>query len=152
LIVVDVDHQRLILVEGGRVAADYPVSTAAAGVGGEEGSFRTPPGVHRIARRIGAGEPAGRVFVDRAPTPQRWTGEPTNEDLILTRVLTLEGMEDQVNRGPGFDSLARYIYIHGTNHEQRLGEPASHGCIRLANPDVIDLFDRVDAGDLVVIV
>ncbi len=152
LIVVDVDHQRLYLIEDGRITADYPVSTAAAGVGGREGSLRTPPGVHRIQRRIGAGEPSGAVFVDREPTGRSWEGEPESDDLILTRILTLEGEEEGINRGPGYDSLERMIYIHGTNHESMLGVPASHGCVRLSNRDVIDLFDRVATGDPVVIV
>jgi UDP-N-acetylmuramate--alanine ligase len=152
LIVVAVDHQRLYLVERGRVIADYPVSTAAAGVGGAEGSLRTPPGVHRVDRRIGGGQPARMIFVDREPTGARWNGEPVNQDLILSRILTLDGQEEGTNRGPGCDSRSRFIYIHGTNHEQALGTPASHGCIRLANRDVIDLYDLVAAGDPVVIV
>jgi UDP-N-acetylmuramate--alanine ligase len=108
--------------------------------------------VHRLERRIGAGEPPGAVFVDREPTGARWTGEPASEDLILSRVLTLDGQEEGLNRGPGCDSLARTIYIHGTNHEGMLGVPASHGCIRLSNRDVIDLFDRVEVGDPVIVV
>jgi UDP-N-acetylmuramate--alanine ligase len=152
LIVVDVDHQRLYLLEHGSVVADYQVSTAAAGMGGGEGSLRTPPGVHRIERRIGGGQPPGTIFVDREPTGARWNGEPLTEDLILSRVLTLDGQEEGTNRGAGCDSLARYIYIHGTNHEQALGTPASHGCIRLSNRDVIDLYQRVTAGDPVVII
>jgi len=152
LLLVDVRRQRLVLIESGRVLGEYPVSTAAAGIGGEDGSLRTPPGWHRVHARIGAGAPTGAVFESRVATGARWTGEPRDEDMILTRVLTLEGLEDGVNRGPGRDSLERYIYFHGTNHESRLGTPASHGCVRLANDEVIDLFDRVREGDAVVIV
>ena len=152
LLVVDVPRQRLLLVHGGEIRADYPCSTAAAGIGGADGSFRTPPGVHTIARRIGAGAPAGAVFESREPTGEIWQGAPDARDLILTRILTLAGSEPGVNQGPGCDSLARYIYIHGTNHERALGEPGSHGCIRLSNRDVIALHDRVAAGDPVVIV
>ena len=151
LLVVDPARQRLTLVEGGAVVAEYPVSTARAGIGGESGSYKTPPGWHRIHAAIGAGHPSGAVFESREPTGAIWRGEPRDDDLILTRVLTLEGLEDGVNRGPGRDSLERYIYIHGTNHEHALGEPASHGCVRMANASVLELFERVRPGDAVVI-
>jgi lipoprotein-anchoring transpeptidase ErfK/SrfK len=151
LLVVDVEWQRLILLDDGRPVAAYPVSTAAAGVGGEEGSNRTPPGWHRIRARIGDGAPSGAVFESRVATGRVWRGEPRAEDLILTRVLTLDGLEEGVNRGPGHDSLERYIYIHGTNHEDALGRPDSHGCVRMANADVVDLFGRVAEGDAVII-
>ena len=152
LVLVDVSRQRLTLIEGERPVSEYPASTAAAGIGGEEGSFRTPPGWHRIAARIGAGMPGGAVFESRAPTGAVWRGEPTEDDLIITRILTLEGLEDSVNRGPGCDSLGRYIYIHGTNHLAELGRPASHGCVRLSSEDIAELFERVKEGDAVVIV
>ena len=152
VLVVDVERQRLSLLEGGAETTIYPVSTAAAGIGGEDGSYRTPPGWHRIHARIGAGAPPGTVFESRVPTGEVWTGAPRADDLILTRILTLEGLEEGVNRGAGHDSLARYIYIHGTNHEDTLGRPGSHGCMRMDNGDVIDLFERVREGDSVVIV
>jgi UDP-N-acetylmuramate--alanine ligase len=152
LIVVDVERQSLSLIESETEVATYPVSTASAGVGGEEGSFRTPPGWHRIHDRIGQGAQSGAVFESRVATGDVWGGERRDGDIILTRVLTLEGLEDGVNRGPGRDSLARYIYIHGTNHEDSLGSPESHGCVRMANADVIELFERVAEGDPVVVV
>lgn len=150
-LIVDVERQRLALIVEGRVVREYPVSTARLGVGSEEGSFRTPPGWHRIHARIGAGAPDGAIFESRVPTGRVWAGEPTDQDLILTRVLTLEGLEETVNRGPGRDSLERWIYLHGTNHEDDLGRPASHGCVRLASADVRDLFERVREGDAVVV-
>ncbi len=152
LLVVDVERQRLMRVEGGQVIAEYPVSTAEAGIGGAESSFRTPPGWLRIHRRIGEGQPAGMVFESRRPTGRVWRGEAYDEDLILSRVLTLDGMQPGVNAGPGFDSIERYIYLHGTNHEYRVGRPASHGCIRLTNDDIIELFDHVAEGDPVLVV
>lgn len=152
LVVVDVDRQRLAWIENGATRLEFPVSTASAGVGGASGSNRTPPGWHRIHRLIGEGEPAGRVFESREPTPRVWRGEPGNEDLILTRILTLDGLEDGVNRGPGCDSLERYIYIHGTNHPEAIGRPDSHGCIRMRDPDLLELFARVREGDPVVVV
>jgi UDP-N-acetylmuramate--alanine ligase len=150
-LVVDVAGQRLGLLEDGRLTGDYRVSTAAAGIGGLDGSLRTPPGWHRIHARIGAGAPQGAVFVDRVATGAVWRGEHRADDFILTRILTLDGLEQGVNRGPGRDSLERYIYVHGTNHPDQLGTPASHGCIRLAGPDLVDLFDRVREGDLLLV-
>lgn len=151
-LLVDADRQRLLLMRGADPVEDFPVSTASNGIGGESGSYRTPPGWHRIHRRIGAGEPVGAVFVSREATGAVWSGEPSPDDLILTRVLTLDGLEPGVNKGPGRDSLERYIYLHGTNHEELLGLRASHGCVRMANADVVRLHDLVEAGDPVVIV
>ena len=152
VLLVDVRRQRLALIERGEVIGEYAVSTAAAGVGSESGSLRTPPGWHGIHARIGAGAPSGAVFESRVATGAVWRGEPQKDDLILTRVLTLEGLEEGVNRGPGVDSLERYVYLHGTNHEGALGTPDSHGCVRLSNRDVIELHERVAEGDRVLIV
>jgi UDP-N-acetylmuramate--alanine ligase len=149
LLVVDAERQIATWFAAGNAIAAWPVSTAKAGIGGEEGSYRTPPGWHRIHRRVGADAANGTVFVSREPTGETWGGEPRDEDLILTRILTLEGIEDGVNRGPGRDSLERYIYLHGTNHEGLLGRAVSHGCVRLANEHVCQLFDQVREGDLV---
>ncbi len=151
-LLVDTAGQRMALVEDGLVTGLWPVSTAAAGLDGRQDSGGTPPGLHRIERRIGLGAAPGAVFVSREPTGEIWQGEDDPRDLILSRVLTLEGLEEGINRGPGVDSRERWIYLHGTNHEHRLGEPASHGCVRLANRDVIELADRIREGDPVVIV
>jgi UDP-N-acetylmuramate--alanine ligase len=151
LLVVDPARQRLGLLEGGRLVFEAAVSTAKNGLGCEEGSYRTPTGWHRIHARIGAGAESGTVFRSRVATGEVWRGEPRDEDLILTRVLTLDGVEEGWNRGPGRDSLERFIYLHGTNQEQQLGQPVSHGCVRLSNADVAELFDRVAEGDLLVV-
>ncbi len=151
LLVVDVARQTATLIEDGRAVAAWPVSTAQNGIGGEENSFKTPPGWHRIHARIGDGACAGTVFSSREPTGEVWRGDPCADDLILTRILTLDGLEDGVNRGPGRDSLERYIYLHGTNQEDLVGRPASQGCVRLSNEDICALFDRVREGDLVLI-
>ncbi len=151
LVLVDVDAQQVHLLEAGRITGSWPASTAANGVGGEEGSFRTPPGWHAIHRRIGEGAAPGTVFVSRQPTGQVWSGETRDDDLILTRVLTLDGLENGVNRGRGVDSLGRYIYLHGTNHENQLGRAVSHGCVRMGNAAIVELFDRVAEGDPVLI-
>jgi UDP-N-acetylmuramate--alanine ligase len=151
LLVVDAERQTATWFEDGNAVAAWPVSTASAGIGGAEGSYRTPPGWHRIHRRIGEDAQSGTVFVSREPTGETWCGEACGDDLILTRILTLDGLEDGINRGPGCDSLERYIYLHGTNHEDELGRPVSHGCVRLANSGISDLFARVRDGDLVLI-
>ena len=151
LLVVDAERQVATLLDAGSASASWPVSTARAGIGGEEGSFRTPPGWHAIRERIGRDAVPGTVFVSREPTGETWCGEPHDDDLILTRILTLDGLEDGINRGAGCDSLARYIYLHGTNQEELLGRPVSHGCVRLSNSDIIALFDLVRDGDLVYI-
>lgn len=150
-LIVDVARQRLGLVEAGQLVFDAPISTAKNGLGCEEGSYRTPTGWHRLHARIGAGAEVGSVFRHRVATGEVWRGEARDEDLILTRVLTLDGLEEGWNRGPGRDSLERFIYLHGTNQEGQLGRPVSHGCVRLANADVIALFDRVAEGDAVLI-
>jgi UDP-N-acetylmuramate-alanine ligase len=151
LLVVDVERQLVTLLENGAAAAAWPVSTARNGIGGEQGSYRTPPGWHRIQRLIGEEASPGTLFVSREPTGETWKGEARDDDLILTRILTLDGIEDGVNRGPGCDSLQRYIYFHGTNHEGLVGRPVSHGCVRLANRAVTELFALIREGDLVLI-
>lgn len=151
LFVVDVERQTATLIENGAAVGSWPVSTALKGIGGEENSFKTPPGWHRIDRKIGAGAEAGTVFSSREPTGERWQGETCETDLILTRILTLDGLEDGVNRGPGCDSRERYIYIHGSNHEEHIGRPASCGCVRMSNADVTALFDAAQEGDLILI-
>ncbi|MGZ8400457.1 MAG: L,D-transpeptidase family protein [Methyloceanibacter sp.] len=149
LLVVDAERQIATWFETGEAVAAWPVSTARAGIGGEQGSYRTPPGWHRIHKRIGADAAHGTVFVSREPTGEIWCGEARDDDLILTRILTLDGLEDGVNRGEGRDSLMRYIYLHGTNHEGLLGRAVSHGCVRLSNADVCQLFAQIREGDLV---
>lgn len=140
LLRIDVGRQTLELLEGERLSASYPVSTSRFGLGFEEGSFRTPTGRFRIAEKIGEGAPEGMIFRGRVATgtvsPQG--GE---EDLVLTRILWLEGLDPE-----NANTRERYIYIHGTNQEHLVGTPASHGCIRLRNKDMIDLFDRVCEG------
>ncbi|MGE3528959.1 MAG: L,D-transpeptidase family protein [Methyloceanibacter sp.] len=149
LLVVDVERQLATLIEDDAGVASWPISTARAGIGGAAGSYQTPPGWHRISQRIGQDAAPGTVFKSREPTGETWRGEARDDDLILTRILTLDGLEDGVNRGGACDSLARYIYFHGTNQEDLIGRPASHGCVRLSNSDIAHLFDRVGEGDYV---
>lgn len=147
---VDLSRQELTLLEGDEVIARYPVSTAARGAGERSGSEQTPRGLHEVRARIGAGAPLRAVFVGRRPTGEVCTPElaraDPDRDWILTRILWLRGLERGRNRGGDVDSMRRYIYIHGTPDEASLGRPASHGCIRMANADVVDLFERVPVG------
>ena len=141
-------RQILVILRDGEVVKSYRVSTARAGIGAAEGSGRTPPGRHRIARLFGHMAEPGQVFVSRRAVkghviPVTAWCSGGEKDYVLTRILWLEGLEPGLNKGPGIDSHDRYIYIHGTNQEQLLGTPASHGCIRMSNADVIELFDFV---------
>lgn len=151
VVIVTVARQVLSLELAGKIVAEYPVSTAANGVGGRDGSGRTPPGLHRIAAKIGADAPGGTVFKGRRPTGEvvsisNVSSPAPSQDLITSRILWLAGLEPGVNQGEGCDSYARYIYIHGTADELRLGQPVSHGCVRMANADVMACFDAVEVG------
>ena len=118
----------------------FPVSTSRVGLGTEPGSHRTPLGLFRVGEMIGGDAPLGAVFRSRQPTGETGLGAP-DEDLILTRILWLEGVEPH-----NANTRERYIYIHGTNHEAQIGEPASHGCVRMRNADIIELFHRIMPG------
>jgi len=145
-------RQTLTFNEGGAEKTGYAISTARRGLGNRENSQCTPTGIHRIAAKIGAGAPLGAIFRGRVDTGLRWPVDDCGgEDLILSRILWLEGLEDDINRGANIDSYARYIYIHGTNHEEALGTPASHGCVRMRNHDIIELFGKVHEGTIVII-
>lgn len=147
---VMLDDQRLQLIERDLVRLEYPVSTGAAGAGERDGSGCTPRGWHRIRIRIGAGCPLNTVFVGRRPTGEIYSSElaasAPGRDWILTRILWLTGLESGCNRGGAVDTLRRYIYIHGCPDSEPMGAPASHGCIRMRNADLVELFDQVDAG------
>jgi L,D-transpeptidase YbiS len=154
-LLVSAAAQRLRLLEGRRLVAEWPVSTARKGLGERHGSECTPRGRHVIRAMIGAGQPRGMVFVGRRPT-----GEICDEalfrahperDWILSRILWLSGSEPGRNRLGEVDTMRRYIYIHGCPDQVGIGTPASHGCVRMRNDDVIDLFDRVRPGTPVLI-
>jgi len=141
---VSVDEQLFRLVKNGDVLWSAPCSTAANGTGSQMDSEQTPLGWHVISRKIGEDAPIGQVFRSRGPTKEIWEhGDDTEKDLVLTRILILDGLEPGKNKGGEVDSRKRYIYVHGTNDEARIGTPVSHGCIRLRNEDVITAFDRI---------
>ena len=155
LIRVSIEEQRLLLLESGRVVMDVAVSTAANGPGEVMHSECTPRGRHRIRAKIGAGAAPNTVFVGRRDTGEVYTPELRQQDperdWILTRILWLCGMEPGHNRFGARDSMRRYIYIHGCPEEDPMGIPSSHGCVKMRNAEVIELFDRVPAGTEVLI-
>lgn len=150
---IDLRHQRLLLWDQGRALGEYAVSTGGNGVGEINGSGCTPRGRHVIRACVGRDQPAGSVFRARRPTGEIWTPELharyPGRDWILTRILWLSGTEHGRNRLGCVDTFRRYIYLHGTPPTTRLGQPGSKGCIRMANADIIALYDRVGAGTVV---
>jgi hypothetical protein len=125
----------------------FRCSTSRFGIGQTEGSNGTPLGLHRVVEKIGGGWPVGTVFKGRRPIGYTWQG--MSDAKITTRILWLEGLEPGFNRGGNVDSHARYIYIHGTGDQTTIGKPTSHGCIHLADDDLIPLFDKLPGGTLV---
>jgi len=150
---VDLATQTLELLEDGVPLRRYPVSTGLAGPGEVNGSGCTPRGLHRVRLRIGAGCPVGTVFVRRRPTGEVYcpdlVAQFPGRDWILTRILWLTGLEPGLNRGGDRDTLRRFIYIHGCPDCEPLGVPRSHGCIRMRNLDLVELFDATPTGALV---
>ena len=148
---VDLSRQRLVLRdEAGRVAMDVAISSGKNGPGEQRGSGCTPRGPHVIRAKVGAGVPERGVFVSR-----RFTGEVHGPELarfypgrdwVLTRILWLSGLERGRNRLGDVDTFRRYIYLHGCPDEFPMGEPLSHGCIRMRNADILTLFDQVPVG------
>lgn len=143
---VSVDDQRLDVLKGKRVVRTFQISTAEKGVGFREGSYRTPTGRFRIAEKIGGGERLNTIFTQRVADGIWKRGEMADRDLVLTRVLRIRGL-DRKNS----NTFDRYIYIHGTNHEKKIGQPASWGCLRLRNKEMVELFDLVEEGTELII-
>jgi lipoprotein-anchoring transpeptidase ErfK/SrfK len=142
---VSIRDQQLTVKENEQPIRTYPVSTSRFGIGTEEGSFKTPIGRFCVAKKIGSDMPNGTVFVGRVPL-QSDEGLPPTEDLVTSRILWLDGLDEQ-----NANTRDRFIYIHGTKHEDKVGIPDSCGCVRMRNADVIELFDLVDEGTPVVI-
>lgn len=142
--------QQLTVYMDGKRMQRYPVSTAKKGAGELMGSECTPTGWHKIRAKIGAGQPLNSVFVGRRPTGEIYNadlgGLHPQRDWILTRILWLGGLEAGKNRYGKVDTTWRYIYIHGCPDQLMNGSPDSHGCVRMKNADVLDLFNRVDVG------
>lgn len=152
---IDIPTQTLYLSEENNLIVKFPISTSKFGVGEACGSNCTPRGKHLVRAKIGANKPIGTVFVERRPTGEIYSPllakQYPGRDWILTRILWLSGCERGSNRLGGVDTMRRYIYIHGTSEEDKIGTPASGGCIRMRNQEVITLFDQVSIGTLVFI-
>lgn len=143
---VSIDEQILRVLDGDECIRQFPISTATKGMGFVKDTYRTPTGNFRIAEKIGEGEASGTVFKKRVPVGSWQPGDVVDGDLVLTRILQLEGLDAE-----NTNSFERHIYIHGTNHEDRLGRPASLGCVRLANAGMIELFEMIEVGTPLVI-
>ncbi len=155
LVRISISRQRLCLFGGEDPVMDVAVSTALNGAGEGNGSGCTPRGWHRIRAKIGEGCPLDTVFRARRPTGEIYTRElreaEPGRDWILTRILWLSGLEPGRNRLGSVDTMRRYIYIHGTPDEEPMGEALSHGCVRMRNSDIIQLFEQVRVGTRVLI-
>lgn len=153
---VNVSQQQLrLLDEDGNLIHQYPVSTSKYGTGNQNGSEQTPLGLHRIKDKLGGAMPVNEVFIGRLPHGNLdeciERGVELPDDVIMSRIMWLEGMEPGRNKGGFVDTYQRYIYIHGTNHEGDIGKPSSIGCIRMLNKDIVELFRLVDVGTEVLI-
>ena len=152
---VDISEQRLYLIENNLIKASYPISTSKYGEGSIENSFKTPLGKHSIKEMIGEEAKINTIFTSRINTKRSATiidqFEDTDNDYVTSRIMWLDGEEDGLNKGGNVDSFRRYIYIHGTHEEGLIGTKASHGCIRMFNYDVIELFNLVNIGTKVLI-
>ncbi len=147
LVVVSTAQQTLqVTDEGGGVLQEFTISTSKYGSGTEPGSFRTPLGRFRISHKIGRDAAPRTIFKSREPIGL-WDATPVEEDLVLSRILWLDGLDPE-----NANTRERYIYIHGTNQEELIGTPASHGCVRMVNADVVALFELVSEGTEVVII
>jgi lipoprotein-anchoring transpeptidase ErfK/SrfK len=150
LLYVGVERQKMYLFIDGKVEKIYDVSTSRNGAGTKSGSEQTPIGLHVVNGKYGEGLPKGSVLRGKKFTGQiaDIQTEPitTGKDDITSRILTIKGLEEGVNKGGDLDSYNRKIYIHGTAEEGLIGQPASHGCVRMRNEDIIELFDIVNEG------
>ncbi|MGH1536920.1 MAG: L,D-transpeptidase family protein [Gammaproteobacteria bacterium] len=158
--IISISEQTLYLYVKQKFVCSYPVSTSRYGIGQEEGTFKTPIGVHCIKEKIGENAEFAEIFLSREPTNSLATIEHTavctEVDCITSRILWLQGLEEGVNKncndeGCNVDSYSRYIYIHGTHEEGLIGQVASIGCIRMKNTDVIDLYEKLFISSLVII-
>lgn len=151
-ITIKISKQKLYLFDNSQILKVYSISTSRFGIGNKSGSYKTPLGLHRIISKIGRNASGGAIFKKRRNIGKIfkvYKNKKKAVDLITTRILRLEGLEPGINKGKGIDSFKRCIYIHGTPEEWLIGRPASHGCIRMKNGDVIGLFDLVKRDTLV---
>lgn len=153
-LVVSIREQTLVLFKNDQPDRFFRISTSSNPPSCRVDSLGTPWGLHRVASRFGDHAPLGTVFKGRQSIGKTWrelSAEENRSNLITTRILRLSGLEPGLNNGPGIDSFDRFIYIHGTNHEDRIGTPSSGGCIQLSDPDMRALYDATPLDSLVLI-
>ena len=155
ILFICIKEQALYHIKDNTIIKKYIISSSAYGTGSEAGSNKTPLGLHKITEKYGEKTPingrmVGRIFYGEIATVYDDNTKSERDD-ITSRIFWLEGLEKGKNKGKGIDSYKRYIYIHGTSEEGRLGNPASHGCIRMKNKEVIDLYSLIEVGTLVLI-
>ncbi len=155
LLFASVSKQKMYHIKDQKIIETYTISTSAYGIGNKAGSNKTPQGLHKVAAKYGDDTPVngrliGRVFYGQITTVYTDSTKSKTDD-VTSRILWLDGLEKGLNKGEGIDSFKRYIYIHGTSEEGRLGRPASHGCIRMKNKEVIELYEKIKIGTLVLI-
>ena len=152
---IDINKQELSLLQGETLLASYAISTAKNGVGQQNGSECTPSGWHTIRAKIGLAAEVNTVFVGRRNSGEVFSEElrasNPERDWILTRIMWLSGLEQGKNKGGEVDTMRRYIYIHGCPDSDSFSKPSSHGCVKMRNKDIIELFDNIEAGTRVLI-
>lgn len=154
LLWVRLSTQTMQFYQKGELLRAYPVSTSLKPPSNIQDSLGTPRGLHEIAERIGGEQPAGMVFKARQPTGRHFSEHEDNGNLITSRILWLRGLEPGVNAGVSadgevVDTYKRYVYIHGTNREDRIGQPQSAGCVLMTNREIVALYEEVRVGDQV---
>jgi len=151
ILAVSISRRTLQFFRGGVLVKSYVISTSKRPPSNVKNSLGTPRGLHEIAERIGAGQPPGMVFKSRVSTGYHFSEmlarEPNNDNLITSRILWLRGLEAGVNQGGDVDTYHRYVYIHGTNHDEKIGEPLSAGCVLMRNLEIVELYEEVRHGD-----
>lgn len=147
-IIISISKQTLCLISYDKTIKKYRISTSKFGIGNKEKSNKTPTGLHRIVSKIGRNAKLGSIFKRRRNIKKIAIVNKSYDDLITSRILRLEGLRKGINRGKNIDSFKRCIYIHGTPKESLIGKPASHGCIRMKNRDIIELFELIKRGTL----
>jgi lipoprotein-anchoring transpeptidase ErfK/SrfK len=155
VLLASVKDQKMYHIKQGKVLSEYVISSSVYGEGSKDGSNKTPLGLHKVKSKFGDktpinGKMISRIFYGKIATIYTDNTKSKTDD-VCSRILWLEGMEKGLNKGEGIDSYSRYIYIHGTSEEGQLGKPASHGCIRMKNKEVIELYEKIKIGTLVLI-
>jgi hypothetical protein len=152
MIFINTKKQKLYLLVNHKIKYEFSISSSYKGTGCQVDSNKTPIGLHTVISKIGNGLPAGTLFKNRRPTKKIINYLPKDKyDYITSRIIRLSGLEDKINKGGEVDTYNRYIYIHGTPHIDKLGQPESHGCIRMSDNDVIILFNSIKYKTLVLI-